>query len=75
MPVQVDAIAPIQGYADELPGMLGEPVDRLLVVGAGPKAMAIAAKAYVLRELGLPAPRVTVVKPNAVGGNSLPIGG
>lgn len=73
--MRVDAIAPIQGDADELPGMLGEPVDRLLVVGAGPKAMAVAAKAYVLRELGLPAPRVTVVETNAVGGNWLPIGG
>lgn len=50
-------------------------MDRLLVVGAGPKAMAVAAKAYVLRELGLPAPQVTVVEPNAVGGNWLPTGG
>lgn len=50
-------------------------MDRLLVVGAGPKAMAVAAKAYVLRELGLPAPRVTVVEPHAVGGNWLPGGG
>ena len=50
-------------------------MDRLLVVGAGPKAMAVAAKAYVLRELGLSAPRVTVVEPNAVGGNWLATGG
>ncbi|WP_280438418.1 SidA/IucD/PvdA family monooxygenase [Nocardia carnea] len=50
-------------------------MDRLLVVGAGPKAMAVAAKAYVLRELGLPAPQVTVVEPNAVGGNWLATGG
>ncbi|MFI5715576.1 SidA/IucD/PvdA family monooxygenase [Nocardia sp. NPDC051750] len=50
-------------------------MDRLLVVGAGPKAMAVAAKAHVLRELGLPAPRVTVVEPNAVGGNWLATGG
>ncbi|MGW1741623.1 SidA/IucD/PvdA family monooxygenase [Nocardia sp. NPDC001965] len=50
-------------------------MDRLLVVGAGPKAMAVAAKAYVLRELGLPAPQVTVVEPNAVGGNWLAAGG
>jgi mycobactin lysine-N-oxygenase len=54
---------------------MGEPVDRLLVVGAGPKAMAVAAKAYVLRELGLPAPQVVVVEPHAVGGNWLPNGG
>ncbi|MCC3315908.1 SidA/IucD/PvdA family monooxygenase [Nocardia africana] len=47
----------------------------LLVVGAGPKAMAVAAKARVLRDLGLPAPRVVVVEPHAVGGNWLPTGG
>ncbi|WP_280456829.1 SidA/IucD/PvdA family monooxygenase [Nocardia carnea] len=50
-------------------------MDRLLVVGAGPKAMAVAAKAAVLRELDLPAPQVTVVEPNAVGGNWLATGG
>lgn len=50
-------------------------MDRLLVVGAGPKAMAVAAKAYVLRELGLPAPRVIVVESHAVGGNWLASGG
>ncbi|MFF2087827.1 SidA/IucD/PvdA family monooxygenase [Nocardia sp. NPDC058176] len=50
-------------------------MDRLLVVGAGPKAMAVAAKAHVLRELGLPAPRVTIVESHAVGGNWLPSGG
>ena len=50
-------------------------MDRLLVVGAGPKAMAVAAKAHVLRELGLPAPRVTVVESHAVGGNWLASGG
>lgn len=47
----------------------------LLVVGAGPKAMAVAAKARVLRDLGLPAPRVVVVESHAVGGNWLPSGG
>ncbi|WP_308165375.1 SidA/IucD/PvdA family monooxygenase [Nocardia noduli] len=47
----------------------------LVVVGAGPKAIAVAAKAYVLRELGLPAPRVVVVEAQAVGGNWLPTGG
>jgi mycobactin lysine-N-oxygenase len=50
-------------------------VKTLLVVGAGPKAMAVAAKARVLRDLGLPAPRVVVVEPHAVGGNWLPSGG
>ncbi|WP_157114091.1 SidA/IucD/PvdA family monooxygenase [Nocardia gamkensis] len=47
----------------------------LVVVGAGPKALAVAAKAHVLRELGLPAPRVIVVEAHAVGGNWLPSGG
>lgn len=45
------------------------------MVGAGPKAVAVAAKAQVLRELGLPAPHVTVVEPHAVGGNWLASGG
>lgn len=47
----------------------------LVVVGAGPKALAVAAKARVLRELGLPAPRVVAVEAQAVGGNWLPSGG
>ncbi|MFB7877924.1 MULTISPECIES: SidA/IucD/PvdA family monooxygenase [unclassified Nocardia] len=50
-------------------------MDRLLVVGAGPKAMAVAAKAQVLRQLGLPAPEVVVIESHAVGGNWLPTGG
>ncbi|KAA8886616.1 lysine N(6)-hydroxylase/L-ornithine N(5)-oxygenase family protein [Nocardia colli] len=50
-------------------------MDRLLVVGAGPKAMAVAAKAHVLRGLGLPAPQIIVVESQAVGGNWLPSGG
>ncbi|MBF6061631.1 SidA/IucD/PvdA family monooxygenase [Nocardia terpenica] len=37
--------------------------------------MAVAAKAHVLRGLGLPAPRVVVVESHAVGGNWLPGGG
>ncbi|MBF6211593.1 SidA/IucD/PvdA family monooxygenase [Nocardia puris] len=50
-------------------------MERLLVVGGGPKAMAVAAKARVLRDLGLPAPQVVVVESHAVGGNWLPGGG
>ncbi|MGW4770226.1 SidA/IucD/PvdA family monooxygenase [Nocardia sp. NPDC004278] len=50
-------------------------MDTLLVVGAGPKALAVAAKAHVMRELGLAAPRVIVVEAHAVGGNWLPSGG
>lgn len=45
------------------------------MVGAGPKALAVAVKAHVLRELGLPASRVIVVEKDAVGGNWLPSGG
>ncbi|WPF65767.1 MULTISPECIES: SidA/IucD/PvdA family monooxygenase [unclassified Corynebacterium] len=41
----------------------------LLVVGAGPKGVAVAAKAAVLSELGLPAPSVTLVDPLGVGGH------
>ncbi len=51
------------------------PVETLLVVGAGPKALAVAAKAAALRELGLPTPRVIVVEATAVGANWLANGG
>ncbi|MBM7365459.1 SidA/IucD/PvdA family monooxygenase [Gordonia hydrophobica] len=47
----------------------------LVVIGAGPKALAVAAKARVMADLGLPAPRVVVVDQHAVGGNWLPLGG
>lgn len=47
----------------------------LLVVGAGPKALAVAAKATVMRELGLPAPRVRVVDAHGVAANWQSIGG
>ncbi|RJO72043.1 lysine 6-monooxygenase [Nocardia panacis] len=50
-------------------------METLAVVGAGPKALAVAAKAHVLREVGLPAPRVVVVEAHTVGGNWLPSGG
>ncbi|MEV6273979.1 SidA/IucD/PvdA family monooxygenase [Nocardia sp. NPDC051832] len=50
-------------------------METLLVVGAGPKALAVAAKSQVLRKLGLPAPRVIVVEAHTVGGNWLPSGG
>ncbi|MCX4093140.1 SidA/IucD/PvdA family monooxygenase [Nocardia sp. alder85J] len=50
-------------------------METLLVVGAGPKALAVAAKARVLRDLGLPAPRVVVVDRHGVGANWLPDGG
>ena len=47
----------------------------LLVIGAGPKALAVLAKAKVMADLGLAAPRIVVVDQHAVGGNWLPIGG
>ncbi|WP_040788629.1 SidA/IucD/PvdA family monooxygenase [Nocardia paucivorans] len=50
-------------------------METLLVVGAGPKALAVAVKAHVLRGLGLAAPRVIVVEKDAVGGNWLSSGG
>ena len=50
-------------------------MEKLLVVGAGPKALAVAAKAAVLRRLGIPAPRVVIVEAHAVGANWLSSGG
>ena len=47
----------------------------LLLIGAGPKSLAVAAKATVLRELGLPAPRVTIVEPHTTGSNWTMVGG
>lgn len=44
-------------------------VPQLLVLGAGPKAMALAAKARVLADLGLPAPVIHVVERTGVGAN------
>jgi len=41
----------------------------LAVVGAGPKGIAIAAKARALAAVGLPAPRVVLVERSAVAGN------
>jgi mycobactin lysine-N-oxygenase len=41
----------------------------LAVIGAGPKGIAIAAKARALTAAGLPAPRVVLVEPGAVAGN------
>lgn len=47
----------------------------LAVVGAGPKALATAAKSQVLRELGIDAPRVVVIEPYEVGANWTATGG
>ncbi|MGL4305645.1 MAG: SidA/IucD/PvdA family monooxygenase [Mycobacteriaceae bacterium] len=47
----------------------------LVILGAGPKSLAVAAKAKVLKELGLPYPRVIVIEANTVGANWLANGG
>ncbi|GAA4657271.1 NADPH-dependent L-lysine N(6)-monooxygenase MbtG [Streptomyces chumphonensis] len=47
----------------------------LCVVGAGPKALATAAKSQVLREMGFDAPRVVIVEPYGVGANWTAVGG
>ncbi|NDZ94434.1 lysine N(6)-hydroxylase/L-ornithine N(5)-oxygenase family protein [Streptomyces sp. SID6673] len=49
--------------------------ETMIIIGAGPKALAVAAKAKVMRDLGLPAPRVRVVEAHAVGANWQSIGG
>ncbi|WP_019927289.1 SidA/IucD/PvdA family monooxygenase [Nocardia sp. BMG111209] len=47
----------------------------LTVIGAGPKAVAVAAKAHVLRSLGYAAPTVRALDHRGVGGHWLPGGG
>ncbi|MYR07117.1 SidA/IucD/PvdA family monooxygenase [Gordonia sp. SID5947] len=55
--------------------MSGRHPETMIIVGAGPKALAVAAKAKVMRDLGLPAPVVRVVEAHAVGANWQSIGG
>jgi cation diffusion facilitator CzcD-associated flavoprotein CzcO len=61
----------IPGGAAALPALPGYPlqVSTLAVVGAGPKGIAIAAKARALAAAGLPAPRVVLVDRGEVAGN------
>jgi mycobactin lysine-N-oxygenase len=47
----------------------------LAVIGAGPKAVAVAAKAAELRAMGVTAPEVVVIERASVGANWQPIGG
>lgn len=47
----------------------------LAVIGAGPKAVAVAAKAAELRNLGVDAPDVVVVERTGVGANWTAAGG
>lgn len=43
--------------------------DRLIIIGAGPKAMAVGAKTRVLEELGFTVPEIHVVERHEVGAN------
>lgn len=52
-----------------------DPHGTLLVLGAGPKGVAVAVKARALADLGLPAPRVVLIDEHAVGANWLSLGG
>jgi mycobactin lysine-N-oxygenase len=47
-------------------------VKHMTIVGAGPKAIAIAAKAYVLSELGFKVPKISILEHQKVGANWLP---
>lgn len=47
----------------------------LVILGAGPKAVAVAAKAYVLKSLGYDVPTIVTVDPLGVGGNWVSGGG
>ncbi len=47
----------------------------LAIVGAGPKAVAVAAKAAVLRDMGVDAPDVVAIERTAVAANWTPAGG
>ncbi|MDO4915242.1 SidA/IucD/PvdA family monooxygenase [Corynebacterium sp.] len=47
----------------------------LVILGAGPKAVAVAAKAYVLKSLGYEVPTILTVDPLGVGGNWVSGGG
>jgi mycobactin lysine-N-oxygenase len=44
---------------------------RLLIIGAGPKAIALACKARVLRDHGFDAPEIVVIEKHAIGANWL----
>jgi mycobactin lysine-N-oxygenase len=44
-------------------------VKSLVILGAGPKAVAVQAKAHAMRRAGLPSPDITVIDHQGVGGN------
>lgn len=51
------------------------PTNSITIVGAGPKALAIASKAYVLKELGFSVPKIKILEKNSVAANWKPISG
>ena len=55
--------------------MSGAETATLAVIGAGPKAIAVAAKAAELRDMGVDVPDVVVVERSGVGANWQPVGG
>ncbi|MCK5753939.1 MAG: SidA/IucD/PvdA family monooxygenase, partial [Mycobacterium sp.] len=55
--------------------MSGAGTATLAVIGAGPKAVAVAAKAAELRDMGVEVPDVVVVERSGVGANWQPVGG
>ncbi|ANI40787.1 NADPH-dependent L-lysine N(6)-monooxygenase MbtG [Mycolicibacterium vaccae] len=55
--------------------MTSRPTPTLAVVGAGPKAIAVAAKAAELRAMGVEAPEVVAVERSVVGANWQAVGG
>lgn len=72
----VDAIGPAARPAAPITApAVPARVPTLVVVGAGPKGIAVAVKASVLREAGLPAPRVVIVERRGIGANWTPAGG
>ena len=50
-------------------------MESLVILGAGPKAAAVSAKLFVLKELGFDIPEVEIVDPHGVGANWLSLGG
>lgn len=54
---------------------MGGSVDKIVVLGAGAKAVALAAKAAVLRDLGHPVPEILVVEPAQVASSWTGAGG
>ena len=48
---------------------MSRPEETIIIIGAGPKAMAIAAKSVARRKLGLRAPRIHIIEKHQIGAN------